>query len=149
MKSAQNHLHHLLRKENTRKLLLWMNGRIRAPEFMKAAFFGPNQGANCLQMLNQGIRTAVTRIRHWYYYRFRKGYVQRQLARRKGVCGRHGCCDLDWLARLRHRRCLDPLDRTKCLKWGSQPSRCKAYPFDEKDKKPATRSYCAFYWKVP
>jgi len=66
------------------------------------------------------------------------------IAKRKGTCGRHGCCDLSILSKL--HKCIDPNDRTKCLKWDNLPFDCKAYPFDEKDKIPETKEYCCFYW---
>lgn len=83
-------------------------------------------------------------VRRWFYLTFRRKYVLRQVAGRKGVCGRHGCCDLSMLAK--YRKCIDPDDRTKCLKWDDQPFACRMYPFDEKDKHPATLEYCDFHW---
>ena len=82
--------------------------------------------------------------RRWFYLTFRRGYVRRMAARRKGVCGRHGCCNLSALAKL--RRCFDPEDDAYCLKKDNLPLFCRMYPFDEKDKHPATRAYCNFYW---
>jgi len=83
-------------------------------------------------------------LRRRFYYIFRRNYVRTMIANRKGVCGRHGCCDLSILTRF--RACIDPADRTKCLKWRCLPFHCQRYPFDEKDKIPETRSYCSFYW---
>ena len=83
-------------------------------------------------------------IRRTFYFVFRRRYVLEQVRRRKGVCGRHGCCDLGVLARF--RRCIDPDDRTRCLKHDSKPFGCRMYPFDEKDKIPETRPYCSFHW---
>ena len=83
-------------------------------------------------------------LRRQFYFTFRRKIVLDRVARRKGVCGRHGCCDLSSLAR--HRRCLDPADRTRCLKWRDLPFGCRVYPFDETDKIPETRGTCAFHW---
>lgn len=82
--------------------------------------------------------------RRWLYLTFRRGHVRRQVARRKGECGRHGCCHLSALARF--RRCYDPDDPIICLKHDDKPFACRMYPFDEKDKHPATIDYCNFYW---
>lgn len=84
-------------------------------------------------------------LRRKLYMTFRKDYVKKQLETRKGICGGHGCCDLSFFHR--KRKCLDPCDRTKCLKWEDLPYECIVYPFDEKDKVPETRPYCNFYWE--
>jgi len=78
---------------------------------------------------------------------FRKGYVLEQMRRRKGACGRHGCCDLTRLSRLLHKKCLSRIDRTECMLWPELPRECKYYPIDEADKIPETVKYCNFYWE--
>jgi hypothetical protein len=91
-------------------------------------------------------------LRRNFLLALRKDYVKSQLAARKGVCGRHGCCDLAWHHRLlnvRLRKCLDTNDRTRCLKWGRLPPDCRIYPLDEQDKIPETRDYCNFHWDKP
>jgi len=89
--------------------------------------------------------TALYRLlRRWFYFTFRRKHVLDMVAGRKGECGCHGCCDLSILARFRH--CIDPADRTKCLRWDNLAFGCRMYPFDEKDKIPETRAYCNFYW---
>lgn len=89
--------------------------------------------------------SAVYRVlRRQFYFVFRRRYVLDMVARRKGTCGHHGCCDLSILARF--RRCIDPNDRTRCLEWDNLPFSCRVYPFDEKDKIPETRVYCNFHW---
>src|SRR3989344_9161102 len=89
------------------------------------------------------------RIRKNYYQIFKKNYIRKKIANRKGTCGRHGCCDFSFFDRLLNihlRKCLDKNDRTKSLRWNNLPFSCYAYPFDEKSKHPLTRSYCSFYW---
>lgn len=89
--------------------------------------------------------SAVARLlRRRYYFMFRRKYVLDMVSRRKGRCERHGCCDLSLLSGF--RRCVDSEDRTRCLKWDTLPLACRLYPFDEKDKIPATRPYCSFHW---
>ena len=90
-------------------------------------------------------------MRREYYMIFRKQYVEGMIAARKGQCLKHGCCDMSWFHNERIGRCLDPKDRTNCLEWRTCkfPAGCRLYPFDEKDKIPETRAYCAFYWEDP
>ncbi len=83
-------------------------------------------------------------LRREYYISFKSDYIREQLRKRKGICGKHGCCDLSIFHK--SRRCLSKEDRTKCLRKSNLPIECKIYPFDEKDKIPETRSYCNFYW---
>ena len=78
---------------------------------------------------------------------FRKDYVRRMVAQRKGTCGAHGCCFHHLHHRLLHRGCTDPADRNRCLRWDRLPEACRIYPFDEVDKNPKTRSFCNFYWE--
>ena len=85
-------------------------------------------------------------IRRKYYMTFKKHYVEEMLKARKGVCGGHGCCDLSFFHR--NRKCLDPTERTNCLRWNNLPKECLVYPFDEKDKIPETRAYCNFHWDL-
>lgn len=87
------------------------------------------------------IDTISRAIRREYYILFKQDYIKEQLKKRKGVCGMHGCCALYC-----HRKCIGA-DKKTCLKWDNLPYRCRIYPFDEKDKHPATRAYCNFYWE--
>jgi len=91
------------------------------------------------------IGTVKRGLRRKYYMYLRPAYVKSQMQKRKGTCGMHGCCDLSRLHK--YRPCLCKTDRTKCLKWDKLPKECQIYPLDEKDKIPATRSYCNFYWE--
>ena len=88
----------------------------------------------------------LTFLRRCFYMVFRRDYVRKMLARRRGTCEAHGCCWNHLAHRLVFRHCTDPTDRTRCLKWENLPKGCRMYPFDEKDKDPKTRSYCNFYW---
>lgn len=88
-------------------------------------------------------------VRRKYYLTFKADYVHNQIKTRKGMCGRHGCCDLTVVNSFCNKKifkCLSLLDRTECLRWDRLPEECKAYPFDEKDKIPETRIYCNFHW---
>jgi hypothetical protein len=93
---------------------------------------------------------AVKRLlRREYYLLFRSDYIKKQLENRKGVCGRHGCCDLTITGKIFNkylRKCLSSKSRQTCLRWNNLPKECKLYPIDEKDKIPETRNYCNFHW---
>lgn len=81
---------------------------------------------------------------------FRNDYIKNQIDKRKGVCGKHGCCDFSLVHKIwnKHiRKCLSKKDRRQCLFWDNLPKECKIYPFDEKDKIPETKEYCNFYWE--
>ena len=98
-----------------------------------------------MKLLFKESATIIRALRRKYYMYFRKAHIRAMLARRKGSCGRHGCCDMSlWH---HHRRCLSRADRTACLQWQNLPEECRIYPFDEKDKIPETRAYCNFYWE--
>ena len=89
-------------------------------------------------------------LRRNYYIYFREDYVKKQIRKRRGLCGHHGCCDLSILHKvynLYFRKCLSRDDRRRCLRWNNLPRECRIYPFDEKDKILETRSYCNFYWE--
>jgi hypothetical protein len=90
------------------------------------------------------LRSLCRIVRRFYYMTFRRPYVEEMLRKRRGTCGKHGCCDLTALGKL--RRCIDRHDRTCCLKWDKLPSSCRVYPFDEEDKIPETVPYCSFHW---
>jgi len=70
-------------------------------------------------------------------------YVKRQLKKRKGKCGMHGCCKT-WPKIIRCKFLVG----NKCVIWKSDkmPLHCKIYPFDEKDKSPFSKKYCNFHW---
>ncbi len=86
-------------------------------------------------------------IRRYYYHRFKKDYVEKQIKVRKGTCEQHGCCYNVWSTRLFSIVCRDEKDKTKCSLWHRLPHACKIYPFDERDKAPSTRKYCSFHWE--
>jgi hypothetical protein len=74
----------------------------------------------------------------------------KQLEKRKGTCGYHGCCDYSFLQKIYNinvRKCLNKSDHRRCLRWESLPKECQIYPFDERDKIPETKSFCSFYWE--
>ena len=89
-------------------------------------------------------------LRREYYIHLRPDYVDKQVKKRRGMCGQHGCCDLSLLQKIYniyYRKCLSKDICSKCLRWENLPRGCRIYPLDEKDKIPETRSYCNFYWK--
>tara|TARA_Y100000310_G_C20590348_1_gene767647 strand:- start:640 stop:975 length:336 start_codon:yes stop_codon:yes gene_type:complete len=103
------------------------------------------QVSKFLITVTRELGTIKRALRRKYLIYFRPKYVEGQMRKRKGVCGRHGCCDLSIFHK--YRKCLSSSDRTKCLYWDNLPKECKLYPIDEEDKVPETRSYCNFYWK--
>ena len=92
--------------------------------------------------------TAV--VRRPFYSIFRKDYIKKQLAIRKGKCNQCGkCCEvMDLLAlKCKYFKC------GKCIVFEKQyhsGEKCdiRTYPFDEKDIE-ATKKYanCGFYWE--
>ena len=64
--------------------------------------------------IGRELLTALLVFRRWYFMLFRRSYVRRMVARRKGVCGAHGCCFNHPHHRLLHRHCTDPADRRRC-----------------------------------
>lgn len=91
---------------------------------------------------------AIKRVlRRIYLIWFKTEYVRQQIQSRKGICGKHGCCDLTILSRIASKNCLSSSDSTICLRWTELNFICKAYPIDEKDKIPETLGYCNFYWE--
>jgi hypothetical protein len=98
-----------------------------------------------MNIILRELRSLYRVMRRFYYMTFRGSHVREMMRKRRGTCGKHGCCDLTIFRK--HPRCLDGHDRTHCLKWGSLPSSCRVYPIDEKDKIPETVPYCNFYWE--
>jgi hypothetical protein len=82
-------------------------------------------------------------LRRKYYFTFRMDYVRKQLKKRKGRCGMHGCCQ----TQPKLVRCKFAKGK-KCKVWktNKMPFRCITYPFDEKDKSPFSRKVCNFRW---
>ena len=94
------------------------------------------------------VYTAV--IRRPFYGIFRKDYIKKQLAKRKGRCNQCGkCCEVMDIIGLKCKY----FKGGKCIIFKDQYSKGKlcniyTYPFDEKDKA-VTKKYanCGFYWK--
>ena len=84
-------------------------------------------------------------LRREFLIHFRPDYIKKQMEKKRGVCGRHGCCLVSPFGKRRLGKCLDKDGKT-CLLWHNLPKRCQLYPIDEKDKDPATKDYCNFYW---
>jgi hypothetical protein len=89
-------------------------------------------------------------IRRRYYILMKPRYVAAQLKKRRGSCGKHGCCNLSLTSRIlntRLRKCLLAKEPAVCRHWAALPLECRIYPMDEKDKIPETKRYCNFYWQ--
>ena len=97
-----------------------------------------------LKLIIRETRNVKRELRARCLMYFKLGYVKKQMERRRGGCGQHGCCGISIFGRF--RKCLAPDGKT-CLKWDNLPKRCQLYPIDEKDKAPGTESYCSFYWE--
>jgi len=88
-------------------------------------------------------------IRRPFYNLFRKEYIKKQLAERKGECKQCGkCCEIMDVIGLKCKY----FKEGKCIifKYAMKKKLCDTYvyPFDEKDKR-VTKNYtkCGFYWK--
>lgn len=103
--------------------------------------------ANLMVLIKKEFSAAKRVLRRRYLIWFKAEYVRQQIKSRKGICGKHGCCDFTLLGRLAFNHCLSRSNRTSCLRWPEIYFICKAYPIDEKDKIPETLSYCNFHWK--
>ena len=86
------------------------------------------------------------RLRRFWAGNFRRGYVKRQLARRRGECGQCGvCCALGITCpALRQAGCCS------IYTTGGRPRNCEIFPLDEKDLADVKLSggACA-YWFEP
>lgn len=103
-------------------------------------------GRSLLVLIKKEIYALKRWFRRRYLIWFKPKYVLEQIKLRKGICGKHGCCDLTILDRMAHHGCLNTKDRTSCMRWQNFNFECKVYPIDEEDKIPETFSYCNFYW---
>jgi hypothetical protein len=104
---------------------------------------------NLLKIVTVETGSIARALRRRWYIHFKQDYVNKQIEKRRGVCGHHGCCDLSLLHRLYnkyYKKCLNQNDRRACLLRKKLPRECQVYPLDEKDKIPETKSYCNFYW---
>lgn len=68
---------------------------------------------NRLKFFIREVKNLKRELRARYLMYFRPEYVKRQMARRGGGCGHHGCCGLSFFARF--RKCLAPDGKT-CLR---------------------------------
>lgn len=98
-------------------------------------------------MLIREIGTIKRALRRKYYIWFRPIYIKEQMKKRRGICGKHGCCDFSIFQKLKKCPNLSKEDSTKCLRWDNLPKICQIYPLDEKDKIPETKDYCNFHWE--
>ena len=71
---------------------------------------------------------------------FRKGYVEKQLSRRRGKCNQCGkCCELAF-------RCPFLIESRKCLIYNLwRPMHCKSFPLDQNDLK-EVGGECGYYF---
>ena len=68
------------------------------------------------------------KVRRFWAVNFRRGYVRRQMARRKGDCHQCGtCCKLGYTCPVLHhnRQCM--------IYHGYRPTSCCEFPLDERD----------------
>ncbi len=80
-------------------------------------------------------------VRRLYLWHFRRDYIYKSIAERKGECRSCGCC-VDRATSCKH---YDKV-RKLCGIWNGIPLFCKLYPIDEKDKKEFSKKYCGYYW---
>ena len=80
------------------------------------------------------------KLRRWYLGKFRKAYVEKQLALRRGRCLQCGrCCMLGI-------RCPYLTEDNRCSIYnGKRPLQCKLFPIDERDLKDMDYQ-CGFYF---
>lgn len=89
---------------------------------------------------------SIYRFTRQIFYRiFRKKYLAKQIAARKGECKNCGCCG-DMPIKCKYWTGKD------CFIWrlwgyDDLPYQCKISPFDEKDKNEHQKKHCAFYWE--
>jgi len=86
-------------------------------------------------------------FRRIFYSKFRKEYIRKSLAKRKGSCKMCGCCGTNF------KICEHYIPETKecrLVKEGKYPDSfpllCRIYPFDEFDKTAYSKANCGFYW---
>ena len=79
-------------------------------------------------------------LRRRFLIRFRKEYVRKSIAQRKGYCQFPKCDCCSWA------NCEQSLGYKKgCSIEKNKPEVCKLYPIDEKDKSPKFPE-CTYYW---
>lgn len=87
----------------------------------------------------------VGKVRRLYLVNFRKKYVQRRIALRKGACRQCGtCCNL-------LVTCPMLLKKGRCLVYGlCRPQSCKVFPIDQRDLREVRlcNSTCGFQFGI-
>ena len=95
------------------------------------------EGTVCPENRWLGLRQAWGKVRRFFLVHFAPGYVQRQLARRRGACQRCGvCCEL-WF------RCPHLLGTNQCGVYERRYLQCRLFPIDERDLA-ETQGRCGF-----
>jgi hypothetical protein len=70
------------------------------------------------------------KLRRFYLHSLRRGYVERNIARRLGECGRCGtCCKLMFPC----PRLDEKTDPTECRAHDNRPNNCRYFPIDKRD----------------
>jgi len=87
------------------------------------------------------------KIRRAYLINFKPEYVVAQVEKRKGVCGKHGCCGKSIGGKIVTgiRGCFDK-QTGLCKHPDKMPIHCRTYPIDEKDIVEKFKNICNFYW---
>jgi len=79
------------------------------------------------------------KVRRFYLCHFRKGYVERMRALRRGECRRCGeCCTIMF-------RCPHLEGRNECTVYERRALQCRMFPIDERDLR-GRFSSCGFYF---
>ena len=90
-----------------------------------------NQTANRKFTLREKCRMAWGKVRRFFFWHFRKGYVRRQQAARQGECARCGtCCKLLFQCPFLSQ---DEVGMYLCTIHDSRPGNCRMFPIDERD----------------
>lgn len=88
-------------------------------------------------------------LRRRYLLWFRKGYVKKSIAVRRGGCKMCPCCHTRGLLNKEGRCKHLSIKDNKCIVYEKLAPVCKLYPVDEKDKTPFSKERCGYYWDPP
>ena len=102
------------------------------PENLKFNVWGGKKNLRAYNVSN--IYKYIRRLLYWH---FRRDYVLKSLAKRKGKCSMHGCCSEAGCKYLKDN---------KCTIYDKRPINCRIYPFDKKDMYNSVGYKCEYYW---
>ena len=93
--------------------------------------------------LNDDFRLALGKVRRFYLFHFRKGYVRRQLSLRRGECNQcAACCSLLF-------PCAAQTEDKLCSRYhGKRWAVCRVFPIDSRDIRDVERNggECGYYF---